>query len=300
MATTKGGLSAAKKNATVTPSPMKNMQDLIVSMKGQIEAALPSVITGERFARMVLTAMSNTPKLASCTPKSFLGAMMQAAQLGLEPNTPLGEAYLIPFLNHGTLECQFQIGYKGMISLAHRSGLYVQAHEVHENDEFEVEYGLEPNLVHKPVFSDRGRVIAYYGVWKDAEGNFGFEVMNKEDVDAHAKKYSQSYGKGFSPWKTNFDEMAKKTLIKKALKYAPLTTEFMRGVAADGTIKSDLSKDMTNVNDETDYTDIEATPVNDTADAVPAGVDLETGEITDSRTAQEAADDALLEESLNI
>lgn len=107
MATTKGGLAAAKKAAPAA-SPMKNMQDLILSMKGQIEAALPSVITGERFARMVLTAMSNTPQLASCTPKSFLGAMMQAAQLGLEPNTPLGEAYLIPFRNHGTLECQFQ------------------------------------------------------------------------------------------------------------------------------------------------------------------------------------------------
>ena len=293
MATTKGGLAAAKKAAPAAASPMKNMQDLIISMKSQIEAALPSVITGERFARMVLTAMSNTPKLASCTPKSFLGAMMQAAQLGLEPNTPLGEAYLIPFMNHGTLECQFQVGYKGMISLAHRSGLYVQAHEVHENDEFEVEYGLDPKLVHKPVFKDRGNVVAYYGVWKDKDGNFGFEVMNKEDVEAHAKKYSQSYGKGFSPWKTNFDEMAKKTVIKKALKYAPLTTEFIRGVTADGTIKTALSQNMADVKDETDYTDIEAEPV-------PDNVDPATGEVKTDKTAQEKQDDAILEASLDM
>lgn len=293
MATTKGGLATSKKAAPAAASPMKNMQDLIISMKGQIEAALPSVITGERFARMVLTAMSNTPQLASCTPKSFLGAMMQAAQLGLEPNTPLGEAYLIPFRNHGTLECQFQVGYKGMISLAHRSGLYVQAHEVHENDEFDVEYGLEPKLVHKPVFKDRGNVVAYYGMWKDKDGNFGFEVMSREDIEAHARKYSQSYGKGFSPWKTNFDEMAKKTVIKKALKYAPLTTEFIRGVTADGTIKTELSKDMVDVRDETNYTDIEAEPV-------PDNVDPKTGEVHDTHPNQETEDDRILEESLNM
>lgn len=293
MATTKGGLAAAKKAAPAAASPMKNMQDLIISMKGQIEAALPSVITGERFARMVLTAMSNTPQLASCTPKSFLGAMMQAAQLGLEPNTPLGEAYLIPFRNHGTLECQFQVGYKGMISLAHRSGLYVQAHEVHENDEFDVEYGLDPKLVHKPVFKDRGNVVAYYGMWKDKDGNFGFEVMSREDIEAHARKYSQSYGKGFSPWKTNFDEMAKKTVIKKALKYAPLTTEFIRGVTADGTIKTELSKDMVDVRDETNYTDIEAEPV-------PDNIDPNTGEVHDTNLNHETEDDRILEESLNM
>ncbi|RHA11725.1 recombinase RecT [Megasphaera sp. AM44-1BH] len=293
MATTKGGLATSKKVAPAAASPMKNMQDLIISMKGQIEAALPSVITGERFARMVLTAMSNTPQLASCTPKSFLGAMMQAAQLGLEPNTPLGEAYLIPFRNHGTLECQFQVGYKGMISLAHRSGLYVQAHEVHENDEFDVEYGLDPKLVHKPVFKDRGNVVAYYGMWKDKDGNFGFEVMSREDIEAHARKYSQSYGKGFSPWKTNFDEMAKKTVIKKALKYAPLTTEFIRGVTADGTIKTELSKDMVDVRDETNYTDIEAEPV-------PDNVDSKTGEVHDTHLNHETEDDRILEESLNM
>lgn len=293
MATTKGGLATSKKAAPAAASPMKNMQDLIISMKGQIEAALPSVITGERFARMVLTAMSNTPQLASCTPKSFLGAMMQAAQLGLEPNTPLGEAYLIPFRNHGTLECQFQVGYKGMISLAHRSGLYVQAHEVYENDEFDVEYGLDPKLAHKPVFKDRGNVVAYYGMWKDKDGNFGFEVMSREDIEAHARKYSQSYGKGFSPWKTNFDEMAKKTVIKKALKYAPLTTEFIRGVTADGTIKTELSKDMVDVRDETNYTDIEAEPV-------PDNVDPKTGEVHDTHSNQETEDDRILEESLNM
>ena len=71
----------------------KSMQTYIKTMEGEIKKALPSVITPERFTRMVLSALSTTPKLASCTPQSFLGAMMSAAQLGLEPNTPLGQAY---------------------------------------------------------------------------------------------------------------------------------------------------------------------------------------------------------------
>lgn len=290
---TKGGLT--KKTAQVQQMQQKDtsLKGLIKAMEPQIKKALPSVLTPERFTRMVFTALSTNPQLQQCTPASFLGAMMQAAQLGVEPNTPLGEAYLIPFMNHGTLECQFQIGYKGMISLAHRSGLYVRAHEVHENDGFDIEYGLDPKLIHKPVFKDRGAVVAYYGVWKDKDGNFGFEVMSKEDVEAHAKKYSQSYGKGFSPWKTNFDEMAKKTVIKKALKYAPLTTEFIRGVTADGTIKTALSQNMADVKDETDYTDIEAEPV-------PDNVDPATGEVKTDKTTQEQQDDAILEASLDM
>lgn len=88
----------------------KTMQSYIKSMEGEIKKALPSVITPERFTRMVLSAISVNPTLGSCTPQSFLGAMMSAAQLGLEPNTPLGQAYLIPYRNKGIDEVQFQIG----------------------------------------------------------------------------------------------------------------------------------------------------------------------------------------------
>lgn len=296
MATVKGGLAASKKAAPAAASPMKNMQDLIISMKGQIEAALPSVITGERFARMVLTAMSNTPQLASCTPKSFLGAMMQAAQLGVEPNTPLGQAYLIPYRNHGTLECQFQLGYNGLMDLAYRSGEVtdIQAHVVYENDAFEYELGLTPKLMHKPAMKDRGAAVAYYAVFHTKNGGYGFEVMSIEDIKKHASTYSQAYKKGYtSPWKTNFDEMAKKTVLKRCLKYAPLKTEFVRAISMDETIKSGIDKHMTDVPDDTDYTDIEA-------EQVPDNVDPETGEVLDSRSAQEKSDDAILAESLDM
>lgn len=88
----------------------KTLQDYIKVMEPEIKKALPSVITPERFTRMVLSAVSVNPRLAECTPQSFLGAMMTAAQLGVEPNTALGQAYLVPFRNHGIMEANFQLG----------------------------------------------------------------------------------------------------------------------------------------------------------------------------------------------
>ena len=222
----------------------KSIGDLVLAMKPQIEKALPSVLTGERFARMITTALSTTPELQQCTPKSFLGAMMQAAQLGMEPNTPLGQAYLIPYKNKGQLECQFQLGYRGLIALAHRNGVTVTAHAVHERDEFSFSYGLEEELIHKPALTDRGEVIAYYACYRTADGAKGFIVMSKEDVTAYKNKYSKAAGSSFSPWNTNFDSMAKKTAIKQVLKYAPMATEFTRAIAADESIKTNLSENM--------------------------------------------------------
>ena len=105
--------------ATAQPAPKAadakaSMQNYIKQMQGEIRKAPPAVITPERFTRIVLSALSTNPKLAETTPQSFLGAMMTAAQLGMEPNTPLGQAYLIPYYNSKSRcnECQFQLGYK--------------------------------------------------------------------------------------------------------------------------------------------------------------------------------------------
>ncbi len=275
---TKGGLT--KKTAQMQKMHQKDtsLKGLIKAMGPQISKALPSVITPERFTRMVFTAISTDPKLQQCTPNSFLGAMMQAAQLGVEPNTPIGQAYLIPYRNKGVLECQFQLGYKGLIDLAYRSGDIrdIQAHEVYENDTFEYEYGLDPKLKHVPALHDRGNVIMYYAVFHMTNGGYGFEVMSKDDVIQHAKKTSQAYGSSFSPWNKYFDEMAKKTVIKKALKYAPIKTEFVRALAADETIKSNLSEHMVDEEDETVTIDTEAISAETPAQE---HVDTETGEI---------------------
>lgn len=269
---------AAQTQAMQTGGKQK-LQDLIKIMQPEIKKALPSVLTPERFTRMVLSALSSNPKLAVCTPQSFLGAMMTAAQLGLEPNTPLGQAYLIPYRNHGTDEVQFQIGYKGLLDLAYRSGQVstVQAHTVYENDDFSYQYGLEPKLEHVPAKTNRGAPTHYYAVIRMKDGGYCFSVMSKDDMNQYAKKYSQSYSKGYSsPWSTSFDEMAKKTVLKRTLKYAPLKSDFVRGVAQDMTIKTEITDDMYQVNDSTEYGE-DLVEVNDDELAV----DPRTGEILD-------------------
>ncbi|HIR00510.1 MAG TPA: recombinase RecT [Candidatus Scybalocola faecavium] len=241
-------------NKPIKLTKSMSIQDLIKAMEPEIKRALPQVITPERFTRMALSALNSTPKLKECSQMSFLGALMNAAQLGLEPNTPLGQAYLIPYRNKGQMECQFQIGYKGLIDMVYRNEdiQTVQSQCVYENDEFEYELGLEPKLVHKPALKDRGDLILVYALWKSKNGGYGFEVMSKEDIDAHARKFSQSFGSSYSPWKTNYEEMAKKTVIKKCLKYAPLKSDFVRAVSNDETIKSELDVDMSEIRNEQD------------------------------------------------
>lgn len=197
-----------------------SMQQYIKQMEGEIKRALPSVITPERFTRIVLSAPSTNPMLAQTSPQSFLGAMMTAAQLGVEPNTPLGQAYLIPYRNKGVLECQFQLGYKGLIDLAYRSGdiSVIQAQIVYEEDDFSYSFGLEPTLKHVPAASNRGASTFVYAIFKTKDGGYGFEVMSIEAVRTFAQQYSKAYNNG--PWQTNFEEMAKKTVLKRALKYA--------------------------------------------------------------------------------
>lgn len=283
--TVKGGMIQKAQSGKVAASNggVSSIKQLVMQMKPQIEKALPSVLTGERFSRMVLTAMSTNPQLAECTPNSFLGAMMQAAQLGVEPNTPLGQAYLIPYRNHGQLECQFQLGYKGLIDLAYRSGeiTSISAHEVCENDDFEYELGLDEKLRHKPALTDRGAVILYYAVFRTKAGGSGFAVMSVEDIKNHSKKYSKAAGSSYSPWSTNFDAMAKKTVIKQALKYAPIKTEFVRAVSTDETIKTNIAEDMA---DEPDETVITVDSEENKTDDIPANVDPETGEIKEQET----------------
>jgi recombination protein RecT len=199
---------------------------------------------------------------------------MTAAQLGMEPNTPRGQAYLIPYWNSKArcLECQFQLGYKGLIDLAYRSGdvSVIQAQIVYENDEFSYSFGLEPELKHVPAPHDRGSATHVYAIFRTKDGGYGFEVMSIDDVREHAKRYSKAYDSG--PWQTNFEEMAKKTVLKRVLKYAPLKSDFVRGIAQDETDKTEISDDMYTVPEQV----IE--------------VDEETGEVISDTPAQDQTD----------
>lgn len=207
----------------------KTLKDYVLQCQDQIAKALPRVITPERFTRIALTALSSNPNLAKCERNSFLGALFNAAQLGLEPNSPLQQAFLIPYNNtkKGITECQFQIGYKGLLDLAYRSGEFasIYAQTVYENDTFDYSYGLDPTLTHKPTMGERGEPICYYAVFKLKNGGSSFVVMSKEDALRHAKKYSKTFNAG--PWQSDFDSMAKKTCLKQLLKYAPIRSDFI-------------------------------------------------------------------------
>lgn len=223
-----GIISKTAKSAEVS-NRGETLKDVVISMQAQFERALPKVITPERFTRIALTALSSNPALMGCEKRSFLGALMNSAQLGLEPNTPLGQAYLIPFKNKKKeiVECQFQIGYKGLLDLAYRSGEFasIYAQTVYEKDEFEYEYGLEMKLKHKPSMKDRGEPICYYAVFKLKNGGSSFVVMSKDDMVRYGMKYSKTYNAG--PWQTDFDSMAKKTVLKQLLKYAPVRSDYL-------------------------------------------------------------------------
>lgn len=237
-------------------SPEKTLNALLKRMGPEIQRALPKHMDADRIARIALTAVRTTPKLLECDQTSFLAAIMQSAQLGVEPNTGLGQAYLIPYGKN----VQFQLGYKGLIDLAVRSGQYkaIYAHEVYENDEFEFQYGLHKDLIHKPSTSPEGEPIGYYAVYHLKNGGYDFVYWTKERIDQHAQKFSQAVQKGWtSPWKTNFDAMAKKTVLKEVLKYAPKSIELQKTIEADSTIKNEIAADMSEIIDVTDYSVVE-------------------------------------------
>lgn len=234
------------------PSPEQTLNALLKRMGPEIQRALPKHMDADRIARIALTAARTTPKLLECDQVSFLAAIMQSAQLGVEPNTGLGQAYLIPYGK----QVQFQLSYKGLIDLATRSGQYkaIYAHEVYENDEFRFSYGLDKDLIHIPSQEPNGEPIGYYAVYHLKNGGYDFVYWTRERVDQHAKKFSQAVQKGWtSPWKTNYDAMAKKTVLKEVLKYAPKSIELQKTVEADSTIKTEISEDMSQVIDVTDF-----------------------------------------------
>lgn len=236
-------------------SPEQRLNHTLQKMAPEIQRALPKHMNADRIARIALTAVRNTPKLLQCDQTSFLAALMQAAQLGVEPNTGLGQAYLIPYGN----EVQFQLSYKGLIDLAFRSGQYkaIYAHEVYANDEFYYSYGLKKDIHHIPAQVPDGQPIGYYAVYHLSNGGYDFVYWTRERVDQHAREFSKAVQKGWtSPWKTNFDAMAKKTVLKEVLKYAPKSIEMQKAVEADSTIKKELNEDMSQVIDVTDWSEV--------------------------------------------
>lgn len=259
--------------ATTANKPMKpedTIRAYLQRMGPEISRALPKHMDADRLARVALTTIRSTPKLLECNVQSLLAAVMQAAQLGLEPGL-LGHCYIIPYGK----EAQFQIGYKGMIDLARRSGSIesIAAHAVYDNDEFEFEYGLNEKLRHVPNFDgDRGQIRLFYGYAKFVGGGHQILVMSKAEVDA-IRRRSKSGNNG--PWVTDYEEMGKKTVIRRMFKYLPISIEIMQQVEAnDNTVKRDIAESMADVPDDSTIIDItpeEVAATHDQGDDAPVG-----------------------------
>jgi recombination protein RecT len=226
-----------------------------------------------------------------------MGAVVQCSQLGLEPNTPLGHAYLIPFEKRRkqgdqwvtvATEVQIVIGYKGLIDLARRSGQVVSiaAHAVCANDHFEYAYGLDERLEHRPALNNRGDVIAFYAVAKLVGGGHAFEIMSVEQITEirnNSQGWKTSKKKEESVWGLHFEEMGRKTVLRRLFKYLPVSIELASASAIDEVAASGRSQALDTVLDGDYITPSESDD--------QEGVDPSTGELTDQRAQQ---DDAIL------
>lgn len=189
----------------------------------QIRMAVEKTIDPDRLVRVALTAMSRNPELLECSPASWVLALQEAGSLGLEPNGVLGHAYLVPRWNKNTKgkEAQFQVGYRGLVELARRSGkvLDVSSEVVRDTDFFEYAKGLNPRLEHVPQPDAEGQVTHVYAIAFFANGFKKFEVMTRAQVE-RIRALSPAGKSG--PWVDHWEAMAKKTVVRQLCKELPL------------------------------------------------------------------------------
>ena len=218
--------------------------------RAAIAAVLPRHMTPDRLMKTALGAIRTTPQLQECTTASLFGALVQSASLGLECNTPLGHAYLVPFWNNkqNRRDVQLIIGYRGYIDLASRSGkvVNIMAHAVRERDEFSIDLGTESRIIHRPnMREDRGEILAFYAVANLQGGGTTFEAMSISDVLRIA---NNAHKKGLPAiWRDNLEEMGRKTPVRRLAKYLPLSIELATAIALDEMAESGQSQGMERV-----------------------------------------------------
>ncbi|RTK95946.1 MAG: recombination protein RecT [Neisseriaceae bacterium] len=297
-----GTESLKNKVQTQQTTPTKAQQQpntifaLLEQHKKQIALALPKHMTAERMVRIVTTEVRKVPDLLKCNPVSLFGAVIQCSQLGLEPGNNLGHAYLLPFRNtkQNTTDVQLIIGYRGMLVLARNSGqiVSIQVFEVFSKDKFHISLGMNPSIQHEIVdYADRGEFIGVYAVAHLKDGGVQFEFMTKAQVD-EIRKSSKAGNSQYSPWATHYNEMAKKTVIRRLFKYLPVSIEIQQAVTLDEAADAGIGQNN-NALLYPDAIDIEQSNVVD-------GVDQETGEVMDDELQVDPAIQAAAQAKFNI
>ena len=221
--------------ATGQPAKPTNFPAMLDAYKGEIARALPKHLNADTMARVALTCFRMNPKLGECQPASVFASVIQASQLGLRPGL-LGECYLIPYKD----QCTLQLGYQGLLELVRRSGLVesIGAYLVHEKDSYEVRFGTDPGVDHRPnLDEDRGAVKFGYAVAHIKGGGKHVEVMTLREIErirdrSQNVKNAKRFGKE-TPWDTDFEEMARKTLLRRICKYLPKSNEVALAMSLD-------------------------------------------------------------------
>jgi len=220
----------------------KTQQMICTALKGR----------ADEYFRNIASLVANDPKLQQCTPVSLICGGLQAAQLNLPLGAGLGQAYLIPFKNGKTncYEAQFQIGYKGLVQLAIRSGQFLSINSgvVYEGMLQNYNY-LSGSFDLDPTKKTSDKIVGYFAYFCLNNGNTEDKCFRKglfmttEEVTAHALRYSQTYSSKYdttrnsSKWTTDFDAMAKKTVLKLLIqRYAPMSVDIQLAVDSDQAI----------------------------------------------------------------
>jgi recombination protein RecT len=208
-----------------TVSPIESVRHALELMKPQLAAILPAHLPADRLLRVVMTALESTPALLDCDRASLYRAVMTCAQLGLEPDGVLGQAWLVPSKGRA----QLVPGYRGLLTLARDSGqiLSINAQAVHRNDHFDYAYGLNERLEHVPGSGDRGEITHFYAYAKLKDGGHCFEVMSRAEVDA-VRRSGRTEG---SAWGNGYAEIGLKTVLKRIARFLPLSVQ--RAAALD-------------------------------------------------------------------
>ena len=228
-----------EKNATV--------KSMIVEYKDQMETALQGQVKIDVFLNAIFSCVQKTPALLDCTPRSLMNAVVELSQLGLLPGV-LGQAFLVPFRNNktGKTEVQLIIGYKGLLKLCRNSGeiATVSSNVVYSNEAFVCHHGTEPKLAHEPVLelgADRGKFKAVYAIARLKNGETQFEVMTKADIE---KIRARSKAKDGGPWQSDYEEMARKSVLRRLCKTLPASEKLHEAVALDELASAGVAQEL--------------------------------------------------------
>jgi recombination protein RecT len=253
-------MAETAKALTITESPrMAQFRDLLYRYKDRFAAILPRSITVGELFQLGLVAMGRDSKLLACTPQSIIRSLIVAGRLGLDPTGIGGQAWIVPFKQTATL----LVGYKGLLDLARRTGIVVgvEAHVVHERDVFQFRYGSDPDVRHEPVLTgETGPMLGAYAILRlRGDAVPMMEYMTKAEIDK-IRDRSKTGKEG--PWQTDYEQMARKTTLRRILNYAPSSTELRLAMAAEDRFEEQGSN--------TDLSDLVPMPVLDD-EPEPAG-----------------------------